>query len=229
MKINNIFNRQNTNSDKDQKLSISNNSYEKVNLAELERIFHTIYSYLNAEDPNSVLHACSFFSIIGSAILKLHYNINAKPIAGTFTFYYDEIKRTQLFFGSRDFISTPNEHHFWIEFDNKILDLTSPLYSRMISDPNLVQKMFLKDIDNGKIDNKCFKKAGDFIFEENIPLTEQLLTEFFKKPAYIDIINICLNWFKSPSKKMSNIKIGALKRSSFDVSLDDSIKVTGFW
>lgn len=197
---------------------------------DFSRIHSIIYSYLLAEPAKvDMLSSCQFYAIIGSEILKKHYQIEAKPIAGSFSLLLDEQKKDMLMIGLKTGSSSMNDFHFWIEAENILLDFTSPLYPIMAGyekkDTRKYQKVFIKS----KADvSEKLDKDGDFNIIENQSLTQTLLNNFNSRLAYVDIKNICLKWFKKPPQFIDSIRINDSKGNGFIIT-DKDIRITKNW
>ena len=163
-----------------------------------------------------LMGGCMFFAIIGAEILRTHYSIDAKAVAGSFGIALDD-SNSNLGFGYKESNSSKDDFHFWVEYDGKIVDFISPLYGEMVNDVSIKPKIFLRNQNDAT--NKL-DKMGDFVFEKEAQLTDELNQYFYNKPAYNDILNLCNEWFKKPPKFIDTMEVGS-NNGNFYVSFSE--------
>lgn len=179
-----------------------------IPLSDYERIFRVIYSVLD-EHANTP-HACLFFAIAGAAILELKYKIQAKPIAGAAAFGVHGSSSTVSTFGrivDADLVSAEDAFHCWIQAGDIVIDFMAPLFRESLltygHDVAVPRRMFQKSISEMAQSLDELYQEGTFILNPNIQLTTKLIQSFFTRPANADLVNICLEWYAKPPKKLS--------------------------
>ncbi|WP_371323872.1 DUF2026 family protein [Dechloromonas sp. ZY10] len=106
-----------------------------LTLPEYERLFRTIHAVVANEegDPSK---ACLFFGIAGAYLLSHHHRLkSARPIVGFAGYNLCTPTNLSVFLGGIEksvCISDEDHFHCWIEIDGWIVDLTAPLFNRML-------------------------------------------------------------------------------------------------
>ena len=181
-------------------------------------------------------HSCVYFSIIGAYILHEHYKIDAKVSMGTASYLLDKEKMNVLAFAEKNgdnFICTENGFHAWIEANNFIIDLTAPLFPKMIRsiDPtaHCKPKMFQKPLNEMCESGLDLKSDGDFYHGRDMVFSDGMVDHFMSSPFNTDLVRICCNWYKKPPQKiLKTIKIGDNHGNINDLNFQ-SYKITGSW
>lgn len=178
-------------------------------LADFERIFRTIHGVLLNEDCNPA-HSCLFFGIIGAELLNAHHGKEARPVAGFAAFNLGGPKNNVLAFAngiSEDPRSTDTAFHCWVEVGGWLLDFTSPLYPEMLTSSDQPRecgrKMFqrvLTGAEESLVDVSLGE--GAFFVKANPELTQELIAGFMAKHPYVDLRDICVQWYRRTPRKM---------------------------
>ncbi len=169
-----------------------------ITIEDYERIFQVIHSVFLDIDKSKV-PSCQFYNSAAAIILKKFYNIEALPIMGFATFYFDNVLDIGLYLGHMNWQSSINAFHCWVHTKNYFLDFTAPLYREYLEKAGskypLPRKMFQKKIEQMSLE---LEETGDFYAEPNLELTQSQLKKVLDNPLVSDAFDICLNWFKKP-------------------------------
>ncbi len=175
--------------------------------SEFERIFRTIHGVLLNEKGESS-KACLLFSTFGAAILQRHFGISAVPVAGA-AYYclHDDGAVLALAEYLNTVSSSKSGFHCWIEADGWYVDFSAPRFSNMLRSLDRHErcgaKMFQKPLSSARETPFGMKTAGDFCIATNPPLIDELMKVFEDIPAYGDLRDICVNWFRRPPDLMT--------------------------
>jgi hypothetical protein len=183
-----------------------------IPLSDYERIFRVIFSVI--DNHARTAHACLFFSIVGSLILKRAYRIDAVPVAGAAAFMIDSEKNNVVGFGRPEngmFNSYDDAFHCWIEADGIVVDFLAPLFAESARgyghDVAIPSKMFQKPRSTMVASLDEFRRDGDFFLAPNPALSRQLFERFFQRVTATDLGNVCLTWYAKPPKKLRPMKM----------------------
>lgn len=155
-----------------------------IPLDDFKRISSTIYSILLSEDAENE-KSCLYFSILGSLLLKKHYNIDSQVMVGLAAYLLDATDMNVLLFaeaGEKGFISTEESFHSWIETEKWHIDFSSPLFPEMCRkagmsiscEPKMFQKLKSSMVASGT----DLRVDGDFIAAGDYELTQKMITIF---------------------------------------------------
>lgn len=172
------------------------------------RIHRVIRTVLDSIDAHSA-HACLFFSIAGAAILREFYKKEAHPVAGAMCLLVDEHNRNVLTFAhlsDGEIESSSAAFHALVFCEGYLIDFMAPLFPEtcaLSGHPFLAPaQMFQKKIGEMAADYDHLDQSGDFYFQPDSELSEQLFRSFFQKPAGADLVRVCMQWFRRPPKAM---------------------------
>ena len=182
-----------------------------LTLPEYERIYNVIYSIL--EGRANTPHACMFFAIAGTLILKKHYNIPARPVAGAFLLCVNETPSVFCIGKRGDGVVTSDKDgfHFWVQTEHHAIDFMAPIFKESAHggghDIAVPRKMFqrLSDEEVGSIDSLA--KPGDYFTLPNLELTEEIIDDFFERAPDTDLLLVCDRWFKKHPKKLDDMAL----------------------
>jgi hypothetical protein len=180
--------------------------------------------------------SCLFFGIIGSAILRTHYRFSAFPVVGAALFNLGGQKNDILTFATNEngvLQSSNDGFHCWIEADGWVVDFMAPLFQEMLASKgharNLGRKMFQKPVAESIGSQLELEQEGAFYCEPNPELTKQLIHGFTETPAYVDLVNISVKWYRPlPKKMVDTIGIGNARGEVKPVRLSP-LRVGGAW
>ncbi len=100
-------------------------------------MFRVIHGHLRNHFANPH-KCCTFFSVIGAAILNVAHNVKGISVSGAAAFEYGLPKSIFLADGSSKFFThSADGFHSWIEADGWLIDLTSPLLPEYANEANL--------------------------------------------------------------------------------------------
>ena len=151
-----------------------------IPLPDFERIFRTIHGVLLNEDGD-IFRACTFFNIIGASILKSHYKLNARPVAGFSAYMLNEGTDVLTLAGRENgaFFTDHDAFHCWVNCDGWCFDFMSPLFKEVAAAEGVrkhyARMMFQKPQSQMVENYAALKKKGDYYQEEYTDLTEIVL------------------------------------------------------
>ena len=205
-----------------------------ITLPEYERLFRTIHAVMASEQGDRA-EASLFFAVAGAYLLKRHHKLSsACPVAGVAGHNLGPQVSSTIVFGRAEndaFVSDKQNFHCWIEVDGWIIDLLAPLFNEMLPpDQNgidiprfMFQKPALAQAAPG------LDTPGAYLHLANDRLTTELMKGFTAKPAYADLVRVCVQWYARPPKKIApNIRIEDQDGRAQEVSLSD-IRLSGAW
>ena len=179
-----------------------------LTLPEYDRIFKVIYSVLDGRADTQ--HACMFFSVAGSLILKKHHKIPAKPITGAFLLRTSQDETICIGgMNGNTIYSNETEFHCWIQTEHHIIDFISPIlkdsFENYYIKPHIPRKMFQRLLSDEAPSPNEMRKAGDFYAMDNIDTTETLVDRVLRNPKAVDLLHACDTWYKKYPKKITDI------------------------
>jgi len=172
------------------------------------RIAMTIYSLLIGVKAN-IEQSCVWFSMFGSAVLERHYKLKPNIYMGIAAYMVDDVSNSVLIFAEktgRNYLSSQDGYHCWIEVDGFVIDFSAPLFPLMVknndgqslSEPKMFQKKIVSMADS----ISQLKTSGDFFMSTNTTLTNELMNKFMATPCIMDLANICCDWYRKPLLEM---------------------------
>jgi hypothetical protein len=180
-----------------------------IPLPDFEQIFRIIHGVLLNEKFNPA-KSCQYFGIIGAAILHIHYKQKAHPVAGFAAYRVDE--RNVMSFGvEKDGVRTSGSDafHCWVQCGNWLLDFTSALFPEILNSCGIQKtyerKMFQKQESEMSHSVSELRNPGHFVYAGNQDLTNQIVASFFSVPLNVDLVDICVDWYRRPPRKMLEI------------------------
>jgi Protein of unknown function (DUF2026) len=104
--------------------------------------------------------------------------------------------------------SARDKYHCWIECEGWVIDFMAPVVREALAiagnDIAISRRMFQKQRSLMCASQSELAKDGDFHFERNWELTESLVSGFSMKPVSVDLVNICLDWYKRPPEQIKS-------------------------
>ncbi len=178
-------------------------------LAEYNRIYQVAHGVL--EDIANAERACIFFASFGALVLNKHYKIPARAVAGAFALCVSD--RPEIaFFGKRDddgaLLSNSAGFHMWIQTQTHIVDFMAPIFPEAFANtlPGTVipRKMLQKRLVDELPSAADLKAPGDTIGYPDPTLTQELIDNFFDRPANTDLLQIADAWFAGRRAKQTS-------------------------
>ncbi|RYU68138.1 DUF2026 domain-containing protein [Aliivibrio finisterrensis] len=206
----------------------------KITLPEYFRIYSVIHAVLISENADTN-KACSFYNYCGAYILNQHYKMPAKVYSGFAGYHLGE--DYILGFGASNgnqLSSSQDEFHTWVEVDGWLIDFMAPEFPNVLkgidATCNVQRKMMQKPLDSMVENADKLTKAGDFLLLPNMDVTNAIMANMEKKPAYIDLIEICSRWYnKKPSKMLKEIKTSDGKGHLRTINTNGIKSLSGAW
>lgn len=183
-----------------------------ITLRQYELIYKIVAS-VGAELSHGPGKSCQFYNVNGAFILEEIFKVKAKPVMGAAFIRLTESGDTLLFAAEEDgdFYSSPEAFHCWVETENNIIDFTAPEYREALAQAGTENKIKRNMLQKEKYSRSAsphdMSNVGDFYFESNPTLTNNLLTKMFNKPATQDLAHVCVEWCKQSQKKLSSFEI----------------------
>ena len=200
-------------------------------LPDFERISQAILGILVAE-KGDITASCLFFGIIGESILKRHYKLNAKAVMGSASFNFNGSKGIAFATQSGKHTEPGEEHfHCWVEVNGWFLDFSSivfPEISASFGAPSCPRLMFQKPIARSSPSISEIHAQGTFYCLNDEVLSRKKHAGFRAIPAYVDLIEICTDWYKKPPKTMHPIGLGDQYGNSKPAFIS-KLKFSGVW
>ncbi len=130
--------------------------------------------------------------------------------------------------------SNSEEFHTWIELDGWLIDFMAPEFPNVLkelsSEENAPRKMMQKPLSKMVEYADDISQAGDFLLLPDLEVTNAIMSNIEKQPAFIDLIEICSKWYSRKSGKMSrSIQISDGRGSIKEVSIEDIAPIVGAW
>ena len=204
-------------------------------LPAFERIFRTIHGVLLNEQCDPA-NACLFFGIIGAAILAKHHDLSAKPVVGAAGYNFGNQTNDVLVFAQLppcSPASSENAFHCWTEVNGWAIDFQAPLFGERLTNVGVSMPvpryMLQRSLLGASASMLDLNKSKAYWYELNQPLQTQLLANFYDQPVYVDLLDICVDWYKPHPKQM--IKCLGIKNRSGEVQPVQlsPIKLDGAW
>jgi len=204
-----------------------------LTLSEYNRVHQTARGVLDGVPAPE--RSCIFFAIYGTYILKKHYKIPARPIAGGFALCVDD-EPSVMFFGKGDggrIVAASDGFHMWVQTPTHIIDFMAPIFREALggSLPGVAvpRKMLQRPIATEANSCNRVKTTGDFITFPDPELTQALIGDFAAVQANKDLLMIAENWFGSPNvKQQKTFEMVDDRGEVFPLSLPTTI-ATGIW
>lgn len=209
----------------------ASSSVYPVPFADFKRICSVIYAVLKNEGYD-LRTSCSYINIFGAEILRKHYKINAKVVAGA-AFYNLTSANDILLLSTPNCSSSESAFHCWIDTGQWIIDFASPKYSEMLKLNGLglgcESKIFQRKLDQMSESHNVLEKVGDFCLSPNPMLTNYIVSNFNSDEVLSSLLKIICEWYIPPPKKISNT-IPAFDEVGRSVRIELlNVNVLGFW
>lgn len=183
----------------------------QLTLPEYRRIYEVIYSVLDGRANTP--HACTFFAIAGAFILKEHYKIHARPIAGAFLLCVDTTPAVISIAKNEDGMVTSDldGFHVWVQTETHVIDFMAPIFAESMRDKDfpypIPRKMFQRPFSTEVESIDALRKPGDYLTLPNIELTNDRVQSFMERPSCMDLLEAVNRWFKRYPKKLDELSL----------------------
>ena len=206
-----------------------------LKLRDFERVFQVIHGVL-LNEQGDMTKTCLFFGVIGAAILRQHHGLSAMPVVGAAGYNVSHEANTVLCFADTaldGLKSSASAFHCWIETDGWAIDFQAPLFHEMCQANGLPINISRKGMQrplNGSVKSVDeLNQLDAYWYERNLSLEFQTLAAFSERPVYVDLMNICLDWYKpAPHQISAVIGIQNGRGETNGVKLSP-IKLSGAW
>lgn len=183
----------------------------QLTLPEYRRIYEVIYSVLDgrADTP----YACTFFAITGAFILKEHYKIAARPVAGGFLLCVDPTPSVLSIAKNEDGMITSalDGFHVWVQTETHVIDFMAPIFEESAkgkgSPRPVPRKMFQRPFSTESESIDALRAPGDYFTLPNIELTNERVQSFMNRPSRMDLLEAANRWFKKYPKKLDDLSL----------------------
>lgn len=174
-------------------------------LSEYNRIYQVAHGTIG--DVGDAQRACMFFNAFGAYVLSKHYKIPARVVAGAFGLCVSD-RPDVAFFGHHTdnrLSSSSDGFHMWVQTETHIVDFMAPIFPEvfggLLPDRQLPRKMLQRLIATEAAGASSLVATGDFVTFPDPDLTDQLVDNFFKRPANGDLMMVAEAWFGSRRAK----------------------------
>jgi len=187
-----------------------------LSVDDYERVFRVVHGVL-LNERGSPSEACLYFGAFGAAILATHHNLAALPVVGAAAYRLGTLASDVLAFAqptpSSGHASSENAFHCWVQVNGWALDFSAPLFDERLARAGMPRaygrKMLQKPLKGMVEGLGAMHVAGAYWYESNPDLGAQLLGRLHAKPANIDLLEICLDWYRPlPNQLREFITIG---------------------
>lgn len=185
-------------------------------LTDYQRIYQVIYSVLTAADGRAH-RACSFFTVVGMALLREHYKLQATISAGVAVYKIDP--DNVLCFGRREgqkLVAGADGYHAWIEVDGFAIDFMAPLFTDVALEeglPRVPRRMFQKPLAAMKALDEL-DRPGDFKLQHDNQTASDVVDDFSARAGHFDLMKVCQTWFEKPPRQLRPMAMGDSQRGS---------------
>ncbi|MGK9419312.1 DUF2026 family protein [Pseudomonas cedrina] len=170
------------------------------------------------------------------AILRQHYRKEAHPLAGAMCLMTDgEDSKVMCFATIEDgeAYSSPSAFHAMVACDGYLIDFMSPIFPETAKSSHHAftppAKSFQRKFDTMNPSPMELEQAGDFFFDPNPVLTDNLVRKVLESQFLSDVIQGCCDWYRRPPKTIPpTITVGDEKGQMTTVKLKD-VSVVGSW
>ena len=141
--------------------------------------------------------------------MEKHYKIKAKPKAGLAA-YHIGADNDAIVFGEYDaegkLTGNGSSFHCWVEAKGWLIDFMAPtfpeLYKKSGKKNSIPSNMLQKPLGKMALSVNSLEKSGDFYLEYSAVTTAKKMSILSSSPAYSDLAEICVQWYRKPPKKM---------------------------
>ncbi len=200
-------------------------------MSDFERISQSVLGILVAEKAH-ITASCLFFGIIGESILTRHYKLKARAVVGSAAFNLGGPKPIAFANPEGESIAVGEENfHCWVETNGWFLDFSSLVFPEIVASlwgqpcPRL---MFQKPLSKSSLSMSELQPQGAFYCRSDDVLTAEKMAGFRTTQAYVDLVEICTDWYKKPPRAMPAIGLGD-KYGNAKPAFLSSAKFNGVW
>lgn len=201
-------------------------------LSDYNRIYQVVHGVLQGRDD--IRNVSALFAIVGALVLKQHYGILARPVAGGFALCVEPGKNLILGRDAEGKVEYDADvFHMWVETRTHILDFSAPTYPEMAQAAGfgvtVPCKMFQKKVEEEAPQIETMYGLGDFVAYPDHQLSEKLLDGLTRDPAYAESIKLATQWFgRRRQKQMTDITYIGGDGAEHSLSLPNT-QVRGSW
>lgn len=196
-----------------------------IQLQDFQRISNAAAGMILAESGR-LIGKCVLFGIMGEQLLRQRYKIKgARAVVGAFSICVAPTK-IMAFAGHDGTTDNRQNFHCWVEADGFVFDFSSFLYPILarehfgVACPVL---MFQKPATQVLKTMDSLEKPGDFCCLEDHSLREITIDATLRVPAVQDILDILVEWYQPPPKKMQVIGVAKGNRNPDPVSIHNAV------
>jgi hypothetical protein len=210
-----------------------------LTLPDYQRMHRVIASVLNSVEANTP-RACLFFAVAGAFLIETIHKRPARPVGGAAFYRVDDKTGFVMAFGrletedSLTVVSSDDKaFHCWIESEGMAIDLMSPIFQESVWSGGrkevVPRKMFQRSLSAMAHSPHALESEGDFFFQRDPELSQQLLNGFMAKPANGDLVRVCEYWYRPHPKAIQPaMQMGSDDGSVRDIKLGP-VDLIGAW
>ena len=199
-------------------------------LQDFQRISNSIAGMIIAEGA-SLIGKCLLFGIMGEWLLRDIYKIaDARAKVGAFAVCVAPAKAIS-FAGHDGTVNNRQNFHCWVEAGGFAFDFSSFLYpalaraSRGLTCQALMFQKPLAEIANAM---DSLKNPGEFYLLEDCALREETIAPALRAPAFLDVLEILVEWYLPPPKAMKMMYLENQAGNSKPTSVHNAV-LYGAW
>ena len=201
-----------------------------VTLPDFQRISNAAAGIIFSESGR-LIGKCVLFGLMGEWLLRRKYKINdARAVVGSFGICVSQSK-VIAFAGHQGTFNNRENFHCWVEARGFVFDFSSFLYPELASHYLGIKcqpLMFQKHASQVSDSINSLQNVGDFYFLEDRSLKESTIDATLAVPAVADLLEILVEWYKPPPKKMEIIQVANKSGNGKSVSIHNSV-LCGAW
>lgn len=201
-----------------------------IPIQDFQRISNAVAGMILAES-GMLIGKCVLFGIMAERLLRQRYKIeDARAVVGAFSVCIAPSK-VMAFAGHDGTTNNRQNFHCWVEAGGFVFDFSSFLYpvlARQYLAAECSSFMFQKHASKVAESIHSLQKPGDFYFLEDRSLQEETINATLSVPAVQDILDILVEWYQPPPKKMQIIGMAKGNRNPDPVSVYNAV-LHGAW
>ncbi|MET3469517.1 hypothetical protein ABIC78_000019 [Novosphingobium sp. 1529] len=170
-------------------------------LTEYNRVYQVVHGVLLGIPEANAEKACTFFATFGAYVLNREYGIDARVVAGAFSFAMSDAEEI-AFFGRIEkdqLVSADDAFHMWVQTKTHVFDFMAPIYREAFAArpgaAPLPRKMMQRRLEDEAPSLDALRQAGDFRYYPNPDLTQELTDHFFDRQLNADLLNVATAWY----------------------------------
>jgi hypothetical protein len=170
-------------------------------LTEFNRVYQVVHGVLLGIPEANAEKACTLFATFGAYVLKREYGIDARVVAGAFSFAMSDGDEV-AFFGrieNDQLVSANDAFHMWVQTETHVFDFMAPIYREAFAakpgPTPLPRKMMQRRLEEEAPGLDALRQAGNFRCYFNPDLTQELVDHFFDRQLNTDLLNVATAWY----------------------------------